>query len=71
MFKDSPDPFPTRNPCAFEGCNVSVEEHHRLSRGYSAEVTALKAKMRQPETINLEDISSDILLAEITKRLKG
>lgn len=68
-FVDSADPYPTRNPCAFEGCNLSVEEHHRLSRGYAAEVAALKIKVRQPDRIDLSSIDTNDLLTEISRRI--
>lgn len=31
----SPDPFPTRHVCGFDGCTYSAEEHHRLMHGYA------------------------------------
>lgn len=69
-FIDSADPYPTRNPCAFEGCNLSVEEHHRLGRGYALENTMLKIKLRQPDTLNLSTVDLVDLLAEITRRTR-
>lgn len=66
---EAPDPYPARTPCHFDGCDLSVEEHHRLARGYAAEATALRAKMREPERVSLNDISDTDLLAELDRRL--
>lgn len=64
------DPYPRRTPCLFEGCQLSVEEHHRINRGLVAENASLRAKMRQPEVIDLTEIDSRDLLAEVARRLE-
>lgn len=64
------DPYPARQPCLFEGCNISTEEHHRLSRGMSAELATLRARVRQPETLDLSNIPTADLLAELAHRLE-
>ena len=66
---DSPDPYPARTPCLFDGCRLSVEEHHRLTRGLSAENAALRLRLNQPDTLDLSDVSTADLLAEVALRI--
>lgn len=54
------DPFPARTPCLFDGCALSVEEHHRLNAGLREELRDLKRK-------RAEDAE---LLSDMVKRLR-
>lgn len=67
----SQDPYPARQPCLFEDCNISTEEHHRINRGMSAELATLRARLRQPEALDLSTIPAVDLLAELARRLQN
>lgn len=67
---DEEDPYPARQPCLFKDCNISTEEHHRLSRGMSTELATLRARLRQPETLDLSAIPHADLIAELAHRLE-
>ena len=67
------DPYPARTGCKFEGCLLSVEEHHRLNAGKVAEVAQLKAQLeaarRAGPEFELSSISSAQLVKELERRL--
>lgn len=54
------DPYPARTPCLFEGCRLSVEEHHRLNAGLRTELRSLKHLVSNQAG----------LLSEIARRLR-
>lgn len=65
------DPHPARQPCLFVGCNISTEEHHRLSRGMTAELATLRARVKTPDSLDLSAIPHADLLAELARRLES
>lgn len=55
---------------AITGLIAFAEERERVNVGLLAENSALKAKARQPEAVDLSATSSADLLAELTRRLE-
>ena len=72
-FVATADPYPTRNACAFPDCSLSVEEHHRVGRGYAVENAELRRRLRERQPAQAVDIDAmpvEELLAALARRVR-